>query len=473
VQRKLKRLHFVGIGGIGMAALAELLHARGYTVTGSDLSSSPMTEHLETLGLAIHRGHDAALVGDAEAVVRSSAIPHDNVELAAAHSAGIPIIDRGALLADVMRTQDGVAIGGSHGKTTTTALTTHLLDIAGLDPTALIGGRIPHPGGTASPTRLGASNLLVAEVDESDGSFLLTRPVVAVVTNADPEHLDHYGTRESLLDAFVDFANSVPFWGAAILGIDHPGVAEIAPRIRARQVRFGFGPEADLRAESVTAVAGGQRCIARLRGDERLEFSLPMPGAHNVLNALAAIAVGLEFDVPLPLLLDGVSSFRGVARRFERKGEVAGVEFVDDYAHHPAEISATLRAARGIHPGRVVAIFQPHRYTRTRDCWADFLDCFRDADRVVLCDIYAASESPIAGVDSEALARAIGGAGHPDARYGGSLDDIAADAGRLLEGGDLVLTLGAGDIVGLTPRLIERVRSQHDSQHDSREGGHA
>jgi UDP-N-acetylmuramate--alanine ligase len=457
VQRKLKRLHFVGIGGIGMAALAELLHAQGYTVTGSDLKIGAITERLDSLGLAITRGHDAALVGDAEVVVRSSAIPDENVELAAARSAGIPIVGRGALLAEVMRTKDSVAVGGSHGKTTTSAMAAHLLETAGLDPTALIGGRVPRPGGHASPTRLGQSDVLVAEVDESDGSFLLTQPVVAVVTNADPEHLDHYGTREALLDAFVEFANSVPFWGAAILGIDHPGVSEIAPRISARQVHFGYATAADLRADSVDAFPGGQRCRATIPGHDDFEFTIPLPGAHNILNALAAVAVGLEFDVPAALLAEGLATFPGVARRFERKGAAGGIDFVDDYAHHPTEIAATLRAARSIHRGRIVAIFQPHRFSRTRDCWTEFLHCFDDADRIIVSDVYAASEAPIPGVDGESLAGAIAAAGHAEARFGGDLARLAEEVVEDLERGDLVLTLGAGDIVDLGPLLIDRV----------------
>jgi UDP-N-acetylmuramate--alanine ligase len=459
VQRKLKRLHFVGIGGIGMAALAELLHAQGYTVTGSDLQSGPITERLEELGLAIARGHDAALVGDAEVVIRSSAIPEDNVELDAARAADLPIVTRGALLAEVMRTKDGVAVGGSHGKTTTSAMVAHLLEFAGLDPTALIGGRVPRPGGYSSPTRLGESDLLVAEVDESDGSFLLARPVIAVLTNADPEHLDYYGTRDALLDAFVEFANSVPFWGAAILGIDHPGIAEIAPRIRARQVRFGLDADADLHAASIESAEGGQRCRAILRGKDAFEFLVPLPGTHNVLNALAAIAVGLELDIPLSLLSQGIENFPGVARRFERKGSARGIDVVDDYAHHPAEIAATLSAARSVHRGRIIALFQPHRFTRTRDCWADFLQCFGEADRIVVSEIYAASEEPITGIDAASLAQAIAEAGHPDARFGGNLAALAEDLPGQLETGDLVLTLGAGNIVELGPRLLESVES--------------
>jgi UDP-N-acetylmuramate--alanine ligase len=460
VQRKLKRLHFVGIGGIGMAALAELLHAQGYTVTGSDLATSPVTERLEELGLAITRGHDAAFIGDAEVVIRSSAIPEDNVELQAARSAGLPVVGRGALLAEVMRPKQGIAIGGSHGKTTTSAMIAHLLEFAGLDPTALIGGRVPRSGGYASPTRLGQSDLLVAEVDESDGSFLLTRPVIAVLTNADPEHLDYYGTRERLLDAFVEFGNSVPFWGATILGIDHPGIAQIAPRIRARQIRFGQDAGADLRAESIESTQGGQRCRVRLRNQDTFEFSIPMPGAHNVSNALAALAVGLELDVPRALLIDGLASYPGVARRFERKGAAGGVEVVDDYAHHPSEIAATLGAARSLHAGRLIAIFQPHRFSRTRDCWGEFLACFEAADRVIVSEIYAASETPIPGIDGASLARAIHEAGHRDARFGDDLDALAAQLPEELAPGDLVLTLGAGDIVTLGARLLDGLRAR-------------
>ncbi len=457
MQRKLKRLHFVGIGGIGMAALAELLHTRGFTVTGSDLKRGPITNHLESLGVSVSTGHDAGLLGDSEVVVRSTAIPDANVELEAARAAHIPVISRGELLAEIIRGQDAVAVGGSHGKTTTSAMAAHILEYAGLDPTALIGGRVPRPDGCASPTRLGGSDLLVAEVDESDGSFLLTRPVVAVVTNADPEHLDYYGTREALLDAFVEFANSVPFWGAAILGIDHPGVAEIEQRINVRKIRFGFGAVADVRALDVEAIAGGQRFKVSTRGQDVCEYSISLPGRHNVLNSLAAIAVALEFDVPQALIAEALGTFPGVGRRFERKGIVRGIEVVDDYAHHPAEIEATLRAARSIHSGRIVAIFQPHRYSRTRDCWTEFLHCFGDADRIIISEIYAASEAPIPGIDGASLASAISEASQGDVHFGGSLDSIASSLPESLASGDFVLTLGAGDIVELGPKLLDRI----------------
>jgi UDP-N-acetylmuramate--alanine ligase len=459
MQRKLKRLHFVGIGGIGMAALAELLHAQGFEISGSDLGSGPTIERLRSLGVTIVLGHDPASVGRAQVVVRSSAIPYGNPELEVARQQGLPIVSRGELLAEVMRTRNGIAIAGSHGKTTTSAMVAHLLEVADLDPTALIGGRVPRPDGSASPVRLGGDDLLVAEVDESDGSFLSSRPVWAVVTNADPEHLDYYGTREALLDAFARFANLVPFWGAAILGIDHPGVQEILPSVTARCVTFGFAEEADLRIESITAVEHGQRFHARLPEGKRFDFEIPLPGRHNVLNAMAALAVGLELEVPPAILAEGLASFPGVARRFERKGASRGVEIVDDYAHHPAELRATLAAARSIHPGPITAVFQPHRYTRTRDLWDEFGTAFEDADRVVVSRIYPASEPPIEGIDSARLAAALQEAGHPDAHFGGSLDEIARELPGELREGELVLTLGAGDVVRLGPELLVALES--------------
>ena len=440
-----------------MAALAELFHLQGRTVSGSDLVAGATFERLRELGVRVEIGHDAEAVRDAATVVRSSAIAQDNPELIAARERNIPIIDRGALLAEVLLNRDAIAIGGSHGKTTTSAMTAHLLEVAGLDPTALIGGRVPRRSGGASPVKLGQGDLIVAEVDESDGSFLLTQPLFAVITNADPEHLDHYGTREVLLDAFVKFANSVPAHGAVILGIDHPGIIELAPRITSRTVTFGFGEGADLRAESIESVTGGQRCHAVLRGTERFTFDVPMPGRHNILNALAAIAVGLEQGVELKTLCEAIAGFPGVARRYERKGSAHGVEVVDDYAHHPAEVRAVLSGARSIHEGPITAIFQPHRYSRTRDCWADFTAAFADADRVLICDIYPASEAPIEGIDGERLAHAIRDQGHPDAHFGGSLEAIESTWADQFQAGELVLTLGAGDVVALGPRLLARL----------------
>lgn len=457
---RFERFHFVGVGGIGMAALAELLHARGASVTGTDVVAGANVERLRRLGIPVEVGHGADRIGAAEVVVRSSAIAHDNPELVAARTRGIEIVGRGALLAECLLGQEVVAIAGSHGKTTTTAMTAHLLRSAGLDATAVVGGRVPLPDGDAGPLLLGRSEWAVAEVDESDGSFLAMRPAFAVVTNADPEHLDYYGTRERMLDAFAAFASSVPANGAAILGIDHPGVAEIAPRIAGRQVHFGLHPDAHVRAEAIESRAGRQRARVRLAGGERFEFELPLPGRHNVLNALAALAVGLELGLPAKSLAEALTSFAGVRRRFERKGEARGVEVVDDYAHHPAEVRATLAAARSIHSGPLTAIFQPHRFTRTRDCWAEFLAAFDDADRVVIADIYPASEAPIAGIDSERLGRELAGRGHRAAFYGGDLAAIERDWPERFSPGELVLTLGAGDIAALGPKLLRARRSQ-------------
>ena len=460
--RKLSPLHFVGIGGIGMAALAELFHAQGHTVSGSDVVAGATFERLRELGVRVQLGHAAEAVREAATVVHSSAISQDNPELAAAREQNIPIIGRGALLAEVLRTHDAIAIGGSHGKTTTSAMTAYLLEAAGLDPTALIGGRVPRRSGGASPVKLGQGDLIVAEVDESDGSFLLTRPLFAVITNADPEHLDHYGTREVLLDAFVQFANSVPVHGAVILGIDHPGVAEIAPRITSRKITFGFAEDADLRAASIEVIAGGQRCHAVLRDDQQFTFDVPMPGRHNVLNALAALAVGLEQGVGAEILCKAIGTFPGVARRYERKGTSRGVEFIDDYAHHPAEVRAVLSGARSVHDGPITAIFQPHRYTRTRDCWNEFTEAFADADRVLICDIYPASETPIEGIDGERLADAIRSHGHPDVQFGGSLESIERAWSQQFNDGELVLTLGAGDVVALGPQILARRQMLND-----------
>ncbi|MFK7898441.1 MAG: UDP-N-acetylmuramate--L-alanine ligase [Myxococcota bacterium] len=455
MQGKYRHLHFVGIGGIGMAALAELMHAQGYAVSGTDLVAGATVLRLRELGIRVDVGHGADRLGEADTVVRSSAIAADNPEILAAEAAGVPVIGRGALLAEILRTKDALAIAGSHGKTTTSAMTAHLLESAGLDPTALIGGRVPRAGGSASPVKLGSGDLIVAEVDESDGSFLLTRPVLALITNADPEHLDHYGTREVLLDAFVEFANSVPFWGAALLGIDHPGIAEIAPRITARKITFGFAADADVCATEVERIPGGQRAHVRLANGERFSFDLEMPGRHNILNALGAIAIGLEQGIAPALLAEALPTFPGVSRRFEHKGNARGIRFVDDYAHHPAELRATLGGAREIHDGPITAIFQPHRYTRTRDCWDEFVSAFGDADRVVITEIYAASEAPLEGVDGESLANAIRDGGHPNVSFGGNLDRIVEEWPARFGEDELVLSLGAGDVVTLGPRFIE------------------
>ncbi len=452
---RIQRIHFVGIGGSGMSGIAELLASQGYTITGSDLRAGPSVERLRALGVDVHVGHDAANLGDAQVVVVSSAIKQDNPELAAARAAKCPVIGRAEMLAELMRLKDGIAVGGSHGKTTTTSLIAHVLERAGLDPTAVIGGRVMGTGTDRSGARLGRGDLLVAEADESDGSFLRLAPVVTVITNIDPEHLDHYGSFEAVQDAFVEFANHIPFWGVAVICFDHPGVQTILPRLTRRVLTYGFSSQADLIAEEVQVARPGSRFVVR-RGAEVLgEAVIPLPGRHNVANALACIGVALEQGVAFETIVSALADFGGVERRFETKGRARGVWVVDDYAHHPAELRATLKAARSVHDGRVIAVFQPHRYTRTRDCFDDFATAFNDCDALVVSEIYAAGDTPIPGVTGEALADAIRKHGHRDVRFAPDLDTLVDTLPKQLEDGDLLLTLGAGDVSSLGPRLLE------------------
>jgi UDP-N-acetylmuramate--alanine ligase len=456
VFRRIRTIHFVGIGGIGMCGIAELLHNQGYRVTGSDLREGATVARLRALGVPVAIGHDARYVGEADVLVHSSAVRRDNPELAAAARRKIPVIPRAEMLAELMRLKDGIAVAGTHGKTTTTSLVAHVLDAAGLDPTAVIGGRVLAPGADPTGARLGRGDLLVAEADESDGSFLRLAPVIAVVTNIDPEHLDHYGSFEAVQDAFVAFANRVPFWGVAVLCLDHPGVQAVLPRMSRRTTTYGFASQADLRAVDVAFAGGGMRFGVRRRGGEALgEVHLRLPGRHNVQNALATLAVALELEVPFARAAEALASFVGIERRFETKGTARGVRVVDDYGHHPAEIRATLAAARAVHPGRIVVVFQPHRYTRTRDLFDDFTTCFNDADRLVVTSIYAAGEDKIPGVESASLVEAVRAHGHRDARFVAELDGVLELLPRELEPGDLVVTLGAGNVSGLGPRLLD------------------
>jgi UDP-N-acetylmuramate--alanine ligase len=456
--RRIKHIHFVGAGGIGMCGLAELLHDQGYRVSGSDLRAGPTVERLRSLGIEVAIGHEAGNVGDADVVVFSSAVRPSNPELRMAEERHVPVIPRAEMLAEVMRLKDGIAVAGSHGKTTTTSFIAHVLYTAGLDPTAVIGGRVLGTGGAPTGARLGAGDLLVAEADESDGSFLRLAPVIAVVTNIDPEHLDHYGSYDALQDAFVSFANRIPFWGCAVLCLDHAGVQSIIPLLNRRYTTYGFASQADLVACDPEMHAGGVRFEVRHRGEALGAVNIRLPGRHNVLNALATIAVALELDVPFGEIADALASFVGIERRFEIKGEVAGVRVVDDYAHHPAEIIATLASAREAHPGRIVAAFQPHRYTRTRDVWEEFIAAFNDADVLVISEVYAAGEDKIPGVEAAPLVEAIRAHGHRNARFVADLDaviDVLADE---VVAGDMVLTLGAGSISTLGARLIERLQ---------------
>jgi UDP-N-acetylmuramate--alanine ligase len=457
--RGIERIHFVGIGGIGMCGLAELLRAQGYTVTGSDLAEGPTVARLRGLGVAVAIGHDAGHVAGADVVVASSAVRASNPELLEAGRRGIPVIPRAEMLAEVMRLKDGIAVAGTHGKTTTTSLLAHVLQVAGLDPTIVVGGRVIGSGaeGERTGARLGGGAFLVAEADESDGSFLHLSPVIAVVTNVEAEHLDHHGSVDALEDAFAAFLERLPFWGAAVLCLDDPGVQRLLARVSRRRISYGLLAQADWVASEVRTDGAGMAFAVRRRGEALGSVALPLPGRHNVANALAALAVADEVEVPFAVAAEALASFRGVERRFETKGVAAGVRVVDDYGHHPSEVRATLAAARGVHPGRIVVVFQPHRYTRTRDLFEAFTTAFHDADLLVLTEIYAAGEPKLPGVEAAALADAIRARGHQGVRFVPDLERVPAELVPELRSGDLVLTLGAGSVSKLGPRILERL----------------
>lgn len=459
--RRVKRVHFVGIGGIGMSGIAEVLLNLGYAVSGSDMKASDITERLKKLGATIHLGHAESNIRAgsslADVVVISSAVKPDNPEVAIATRLNIPVIPRAEMLAELMRMKYGIAIAGSHGKTTTTSMVATILAEGGLDPTAVIGGRLDRFGSNA---KLGKSEYLVAEADESDGSFLLLTPALAVVTNIDAEHLDHYGTMDDLQRAFQEFANKVPFYGLAILCHDHPNVQRILPGIRRRYVTYGRSVQAEIRATEIRLGAFGSEFSVN-RGSESIgRVRLPIPGVHNVDNALAAIAVARELEVPFETTAHALETFKSPSRRFETKGIVGGVRIVEDYGHHPAEVRATLAAARTLDPKRIITVFQPHRFTRTQDLFGDFMSCFNESDVLVLTDIYPAGEEPIPGVTSERLFESIRDHGHRDVRFTGDKDAIADDLAPELSEGDLVLLLGAGDISKLAAPLLKRLEQR-------------
>lgn len=452
--RKETRIHFVGIGGVGMSGLAELLLSLGYRVSGSDLCASETTQRLTALGGLIRVGHaepNLSLFGAlTDVVVISSAVLPDNPEVLLARKKHIPVIPRAEMLAEFMRLMYGIAIAGSHGKTTTTSLVATVLKAGGLDPTAVVGGKLFEFG---SGARLGRSDYLVAEADESDGSFLHLSPTVAVVTNIDAEHLDHYGDFGRLKAAFVDFINKVPFYGRAILCIDHPVVRGLLPGVKKRYVTYGQAADADYRATQVCCAGLGTTFFAMRHGEPLGRVSLRMPGVHNVVNALAVLAVSDFLGIPFSVYQDALASFQGVGRRFTVRGygrlhkTDEDVLVVDDYGHHPAEVRATLAAARaGFPERRLIVAFQPHRYTRTRDLLSEFAGAFGDAARVLISDVYAAGEPPIAGVSSQVLVDKIREAGHPDVQYEPQRADVANKVLSFLQPGDLFLTLGAGDI---------------------------
>ncbi|MCU1278523.1 MAG: UDP-N-acetylmuramate/alanine ligase [bacterium] len=438
------RIHFVGIGGIGMSGIAEVLLTLGYGVGGTDLKESDTTRRLTQLGATIKYGHDAAHLDAADVVVISSAVKPTNPEVVAARARGIPVIPRAEMLAELMRMKYGIAVAGSHGKTTTTSLVATVLHQAGLDPTAVIGGKLPSLGSNA---RLGGGDYLVAEADESDGSFMKLTPTVAVVTNIDPEHLDHYGTLDKLKQTFVDFINKVPFYGLAVLCVDHEHVQSILPLVDKRHVTYGFTPLANFRAVDVAFDGLRTTFTAIARGKMLGRVELAMPGRHNVLNSLAVLAVADFLGVDFATYQRALSGFSGVGRRFTVRGEARGVMVVDDYGHHPAEIRATLAGARtGFKDRRIVAAFQPHRFTRTRDLMGDFARAFNEADVVTVCDIYAAGEEPIAGISSARLVDEMRASGHLAAHYVAKRADVAAALSPSLREGDIVITLGAGDV---------------------------
>jgi len=456
--RNFQRIHLVGIGGSGMSGIAEVLLSTGYAVSGSDLKSSAVTERLRNLGAAIYEGHRAENVEGAHVVVVSSAVRGENAEVAEAHRLKIPVIPRAEMLAELMRLKYGIAVAGAHGKTTTTSMVASVLDAAHLDPTFVVGGRVNHAGSNAC---VGQGAYMVVEADESDRSFLLLAPVIAVVTTIDREHLDHYSSLEEIQQAFLQFVNRVPFYGAVILCLDEPNVQAILPDVKRPVVTYGTSGQADLLITDVKLHGLSSEFRLVYHGEDLGIFHLPAPpGIHNVRNAAAAAAVGLSLNVPPDLIRAGLEKFSGVGRRFEIKGVFGGVTLVDDYGHHPAEIRATLEAARGCGYKRLLVLFQPHRYSRTQALWEDFRRSFNDADLLVVTEIYAAGERAIAGVTGEVLAEAISTAGHKGVAFSSTMQGAMELLLREARAGDAVLTIGAGSV----GRILEQLAMLLDSR---------
>lgn len=452
-------IHFVGIGGIGMSGIAEVLLNLGYKVTGTDRSESDTTRRLADLGATIHRGHEPSNLGDADVVVTSSAINRDNIEVVAAKQRKIPVIPRAEMLAELMRLKEGIAVAGSHGKTTTTSLIAAILHEAKVDPTVVIGGKVNSFGSNA---RLGQGPVLLAEADESDGSFLCLTPTFAVVTNIDNEHLDHYGSLEHVLDAFVGFANRVPFYGMATVCLDDPNVARVLPRLIKRVVTYALHrSDADYVAAEIRHDGPTTHFRVLFRGKDRGTFTIGIPGIHNVQNALAAIAVADEYAIPHATIRDALARFEGVQRRFTLRGIARDIMVVDDYGHHPTEIRATLAGARtGWRDKRVVAIVQPHRYTRLRDNFEGFIACLDEADAIVITEVYAAGEPPLACCTARDLADRLRlRTPEREVLFVPEFEQIPEALARLVRSGDLVLTLGAGSITRLGPLLLERLQN--------------
>ena len=443
-------IHFVGIGGIGMSGIAEVLHSLGYRVQGSDLAENANVKRLRAMGVTVHVGHQEANLGEARVVIVSSAVKPDNAEVMAARARFIPVVPRAEMLGELMRLRWTIAVGGTHGKTTTTSMIAAVLDAARYDPTVINGGIL---NAYDTNARLGGGEWMVVEADESDGSIARLRSIIAVITNIDPEHLDHYGSFDGVRAAFEAFVENIPFYGFAVLCVDHPEVQALIGRVSDRRVvTYGFSPQADVRAVNVEPAPGGMRfdvIVVDRGGGEAMtldELHLPMPGLHNVQNALAAIAVAHEMGIDVAVLRRALAEFKGVKRRFTKTGEAGGVTVIDDYGHHPVEIAAVLKAARGAYDGRIIAVVQPHRYTRLRDLFEEFCTCFNDADMVVVAPVHAAGEEPIEGADADALVAGLRDRGH---RRVEPLDDpakLAAIIAAAVEPGDAVICLGAGTI---------------------------
>ena len=440
---RIRRIHMVGIGGSGMSGIAEVLLNLGYEVFGSDMADSPVVRRLRELGATIGIGHAAENVVNAHVLVKSTAVREDNPEVMAAREQGIPIIPRAEMLAELMRLRTGIAIAGTHGKTTTTSFTAAIFEEAGLDPTVIIGGRLNAYGANA---RLGTGEYLLAEADESDGSFLCLFPIMNVVTNVDLDHMDFYADQDAIDAAFLTFMNKVPFYGCNVVCGDDPGVRRLLPKIKRPVITYGFLPGNDLTAE-ITSAGAQSEFTVRLKGCLLGSVTLAQPGRHNILNAMAAIGIGLQADIPVNTCMEGLSKFRGVGRRFERKGDKNGVTVVDDYGHHPAEVMATLATAKQCYPGRrIVVAFQPHRFSRTKALFGEFCRAFDNADKLLLTEIYPALESPIPGVSGESLAQGIRQVSNTDVEYVQDFEGLAAALPKTLQPGDVFFTIGAGNI---------------------------
>ncbi|MGQ9646779.1 MAG: UDP-N-acetylmuramate--L-alanine ligase [Thermodesulfobacteriota bacterium] len=453
-KRKIQRIHFVGIGGIGMSGIAEVLLNLGYQISGSDLKETEVTRRLQALGCDIAYGHRKENVKEADVVVISSAIRNGNPEVEVAEQRLIPVIPRAEMLAELMRMKYGVAIAGTHGKTTTTSLVATVLAAGGLDPTVVIGGRLNSIGSNA---RLGRGEYLVAEADESDGSFLMLMPTIAVVTNIDPEHLDYYHGIEEIKETFLSFLNKIPFYGLAVLCLDHPNIQSLIPRLKKRFTTYGLTSQADFQAKEIVFEGLSTSFDVLHQRQEIGRLKIRMPGLHNVYNSLATVATAFELDIPFQTVQETLRDFGGIQRRFQIKGEKKGILIVDDYGHHPVEIMATLKAARGGWERRIVAVFQPHRYTRTQALFQEFLTAFNDANVLILTDIYPAGEDRIEGVEAKALFEGIREYGHKDVTYIPDKKEIVDHLLRILTRGDLVITLGAGDIWQVSDELVKRL----------------